>query len=286
MKTKILAILAVFLLVVPKSGIAQKQEEQIKLSFSNPDAPGFIKIEVLQGNIDVTGYNGKEVIIELSPIQGESNYPDIPPAPKPSGTESEDEEVNTEGLNKIKSSPSDINVTEEENKITIKPGLQMNNRDMAIKVPYNCSFKINTVNGNISVKEVKGEMEIASVNGEIDLDKITGSAIASTVNGLLKVNFSDVTPDTPMAFSTVNGHIDVTLPSDAKATLKMKTEFGQIYSDFDLEIKEEKGKTDKSDKSPSSAASWSNWTTAKINGGGPELVFKSLNGNIHVRKGQ
>ena len=197
-----------------------------------------------------------------------------------------DEEVSTEGLNKIKSGAFDVDIAKEENKITIKSGSPMSNQDLSISVPYNCSLKISTVNGSISVKEVKGELEINTVNGKIDLDKITGSAIASTVNGLLIANFSNVTPDTPMAFSTVNSHIDVTLPSDTKATLKMKTEAGDIYSNFDMDTKEKQEKSDKSNKYGPSVTNWSSWTTAKINGGGPEFVFNSLSGNIHIRKGQ
>jgi DUF4097 and DUF4098 domain-containing protein YvlB len=287
MKTTILALhIVIFALAIQQPGIAQKEEEQIKLSFSKPDEPGFLNIEAFQGNINITGYNGKEVIVELPPCQGDVHNPETPRPEAPSSAATGNEEVNTEGLNKIKSSSFDISVTEEENKITIKSGPPMNCRNLNISVPYNCSFKISTVNGNISVKEVKGELDITTVNGEIDLDKITGSAVTSTINGLLKVRFSDVTPDAPMAFSTINGHIDVTLPPNIKATLKMKTDAGEIYSDFDLETKEELEKSDKSNKYSPATTSWSNWTTANINGGGPELVFKSLHGNIHIRKGK
>jgi hypothetical protein len=284
MKTKIFAIMAVIVLAVAKPGIARDNDNQRRYSFNNPDAPGFITIELFQGNIDITGYNGKEVIIDVSPSEGESQ--DLQVNPEPEQPDMDNEEVSTEGLNKIKDSSFDIKVADEGNKITIKSGSPIGNRNLTIKVPYNCSFKINTVNGNISVTEVKGELEIATVNGKVGLDKITGSATASSVNGLQKVKFSSVTPDTPMAFSTVNGHIDVSLPSSAKATLKMKTEFGEIYSDFDMEIKEEQEKSDKSDKSGHPGANIGSWTTAKINGGGPEFVFKSLNGNILIRKGQ
>jgi len=76
------------------------------------------------------------------------------------------------------------------------------------------------------------------------------------------------------------------LPSDTKATLKMKTERGEIYSNFDMDIKEEQEKSHKENKEGDTATSWSRWTTGKINGGGPELVFKSLHGDIHIRKGE
>ncbi len=278
--------MTVFSLVILSSGIAQKEEEQLKLSFSNPEEPGFIHIEIFQGDISIEGYGGKEVILKTSPGEDESHDHNVVTIPQPYVYEKEDEEISKEGLKKIKSSSFEVNVTEEENKITIKSGLPPNYQNYNIKVPYDCSFKITTLNGNISVKEIKGELEINTVNGQINLDQITGSVVASTVNGIIKVGFKEITPDTPMAFSTINSHIDVTLPSDTKATLKMKTERGEIYSNFDMDIKEEQEKSHKEYKQDFTETSWTKWTTSKINGGGPELVFKSLHGDIHIRKGE
>ncbi len=282
--TLILSI-AVFSIVTLSTGIAQKEEEY-KLSFSNPDEPGFIHIEVFQGDINIEGYAGKEVILKNLP--GKNEYMDVVPViPEiPHDPEQKNEEISKEGLKKIKSSSFDINVTEEGNKITIRSGAPMYYQNYEIKVPYECSFKISTVNGNISVKDIKGELEINTVNGQVTLAKVAGSAVASTVNGTIKVGFKEVTPDSPMAFSTINSPIDVTLPSTTKATLKMKTERGEIYSNFDMDIKEEQEKTHKEYKHAYTETSWTKWTTGKINGGGPELVFKSLHGDIHVRKGE
>lgn len=276
--------IVIFSMIIPGTGIAQ-EEDKLKLSFSNPEEPGFLKIEMINGNINIQGYDGKEVLLESVPSKEESDEYEIP-APHMPDIEEGDEEISKEGLKKIESSSFEINITEEGNKITIKPGFTNINQNFDIKVPYDCSFKVSTVMGNISVKNVKGELEMNTVNGRIDLNKITGSAVASSVNGIIKVVFKKVTPDAPMAFSTVNGHIDVTLPSDTKATLKMKTERGDVYTNFDMDIEEKKEKSHKEDKPGSTDTSWIKWTTGNINGGGPELVFKSLNGDIHIRKGE
>jgi hypothetical protein len=273
-----------FNLLLLGSGLAQKEEEPLKLSFSKPDEPGFITIEIFQGNVNIQGYEGKEVILDASPGEQEVNELEIPELPIPD-QEAGNEEISKEGLKKIKSSSFDVKVIEEENKIMIRSGLSPNYQNYNIKVPYNCSFKISTVNGNISVNDIKGELEINSVNGQVNLAKITGSVVASTVNGTIKIGFKDISPDAPMAFSTVNSPIDVTLPSNTKATLKMKTDMGDIYTNFDMDIKEEQEKTHK-EYSHGSSTGWTKWTTGKINGGGPEFVFKSLHGDIHVRKGE
>ncbi len=285
MKTVTLILsIVIYSMIIPGKGIA-RDEDKLKLSFSNPEEPGFIKIEMINGSVNIQSYEGKDVLLESVPSDPGSYVPEIPEPVIPD-IEGDDEEISKEGLKKIKSSSFEINITEEGNKITIKPGFNNINKSFNIKVPYNCSFKISTVMGNISVKNVKGELEINTVNGKINLDKITGSAVASTVNGTIKVGFKEVTPDVPMAFSTINSHIDVTLPANTKATLKMKTDRGDIYTNFDIDVEEKKEKSEKEGKEDFTETSWIKWTTGEINGGGPEFVFKSLNGDIHVRKAQ
>ncbi len=287
MKTITSIICTVFFsLVLLGSGLAQKDKEQIKLAFSKPDEPGFVNIELIQGNVSIQGYEGKEVILEVDPDEQDLHNLEMIKMAHESESKEDDEEISKEGLKKLESSSFEINVIEEGNKIMIKPGLSPNYQNYNLKVPYDCSFKINTVNGNISVKDIKGELEINTVIGQVNLAKITGSVVASTVNGTIKAGFKGISPDAPMAFSTVNSPIDVTLPSNTKATLKMKTERGEIYSNFDMDVKEEQQKTHKDYKDDYAETTLTKWTTGKINGGGPELMFKSLHGDIHVRKGE
>ena len=39
-----------------------------------------------------------------------------------------------------------------------------------------------------------------------------------------------------MSFSTFNGDVDVTLPGDAKATIKARADHGDIFTDFDVKL--------------------------------------------------
>ena len=45
-----------------------------------------------------------------------------------------------------------------------------------------------------------------------------------------------VDPNKPLSFSSMNGTIDVTLPADFKANVKLRTDHGEIYSDFDFKL--------------------------------------------------
>ena len=89
-----------------------------------------------------------------------------------------------------------------------------------------------------------------------------------------------------MAFSSIEGKIDVTFPADVKAYVKMKSDNGDIFSDFDIEIDKRKTQVNKSDKTGVYKISLEDWTNGKINGGGPEILLKTLEGNIYIRKGK
>src|SRR5438105_671975 len=83
------------------------------------------------------------------------------------------------------------------------------------------------------VSGVDGEFDINDVNGEVDLKNIGGSVVAHALNGHVLVTFNRIDPQKPMAFSSLNGDIDVTFPADLKANVSLRTDNGEVYSDFD-----------------------------------------------------
>jgi len=110
-------------------------------------------------------------------------------------------------------------------------------------------MKLSTVNdGDIDVENVTGDLEINNTNGSITLKHISGSAVAQTVNGEVLVVFTKVNADKAMSFSSLNGDIDVTFPSSLKATVQLKSEQGEIYSDFDIQMQTTAAKIDKNDQ--------------------------------------
>jgi len=157
--------------------------------------------------------------------------------------------------------------------------------------------------GDIEVKNISGEIEINAVEGNVTLVDITGGVAVNSVEGNLLVNFKDLEMKESMYFSTVEGDIDVTLPSDLKANLVLRTVDGEMYTDFDIEISRyvEKDKEDKKSKVTIGTSTgfntvfnnmsfgWggiSNTVSGKINGGGPVINMTTVEGNIYMRKGK
>ena len=255
-----------FILIFSASALAQ---DQIAVPLSNPDQPGKLKIGVVRGSISVNGYDGKEVIIRYGSEDEEDR----------------DREVTENGLRRISNNTIGFEAREDNNEVEIGGVSPMRDISFDISVPRNFSLELSTVNGgDIIVENVNGEMEIQNVNGEITLTNVSGSAVANTVNGDIKATFNTIAPNKPMAFSNLNGDIDITLPANAKVTAKMKSDWGEMFTDFDMDITQDRGKVDASSGSGTYKVSVNNWIYGNINGGGPEYLFKSMRGDIYVRK--
>jgi DUF4097 and DUF4098 domain-containing protein YvlB len=101
------------------------------------------------------------------------------------------------------------------------------------------------------------------------------------------VGIDHTVADKPMSFSTLNGDIDVTLPADTKATFRMKSDNGEIWTDFEVKLTPNAAKPQVEDSRSSGGkykVKMDKATVGTINGGGPEMSFKTLNGNIFVRQ--
>jgi DUF4097 and DUF4098 domain-containing protein YvlB len=127
-------------------------------------------------------------------------------------------------------------------------------------------------------------MEISNVHGKITLTNVSGSVVANTVHGDIVVTFKEITPSTPMAFTTLHGDVDVSFPNNAKFNTKIKSDRGDIFTDFDMTMDNSKPKVEQKSSSGTYRVSIDEWVYGKINGGGPEMLFKNMHGNIYVRR--
>lgn len=87
-----------------------------------------------------------------------------------------------------------------------------------------------------------------------------------------------------MAFSTLNGNIDITFPANIKADLKFKNDRGDIFTDFDVTMSKDRKVSNETNKKGVYKVSVNEWVYGKINGGGAEYSFKNFNGDIIIRK--
>ncbi|HLF33540.1 MAG TPA: DUF4097 family beta strand repeat-containing protein [Cyclobacteriaceae bacterium] len=259
----ILALCTIF------SVYSQENGQQLVIPLSNPDKPGLLDINVMSGTIKVTGYAGKDVIINVSTDQRKYEQ----------GDESRD------GLKRIPNNSIGLNAKEYNNTVKVNSENWNKKVDLNIQVPKAFDLTLKGINdGEILVENVTGEIDAGHVNGEISLINISGTALANTTNGDVKVTFLSVNENSPMAFSSFNGNVDITFPASLKATVKMKSDQGELYTDFDMVMRKTTPTVDSKKESGEYKISMDGWVTGDVNGGGPEISFKTFNGDIILRK--
>ena len=177
-----------------------------------------------------------------------------------------------------------MEVEEEDNVMEVRTSAFRQAVDVVIQAPFNTNLELSSMNnGMITVENITGEVEVSNMNGPIKLTGISGTVVADSMNGWVNVALKSVTPDKPMSFSTMNGDIDVTLPANTKAKVKMKSDWGEVFSDFDIQLDTVPQKIEEKDEGRY-RVSFEKYIMGTINGGGPEYTFKTFHGDIIIRK--
>ncbi|MEQ9423014.1 MAG: DUF4097 family beta strand repeat-containing protein [Cyclobacteriaceae bacterium] len=253
-------------------------DELIAVPLSSPGDRGVLDLDIVNGSIEVKGYDGKQVLVKA--VARSSDYHDD----HKHKDKDKDKDKDRSGLKRIPSNSMEVAVSERNNKVSVESNSWKQPIDFEISVPMNFDVHLSTVNaGDIRVENIKGNVELNNVNGKVTAEGISGAALIDTVNGEVKVSFNEVTKDVPMAFTTLNGDIEITLPATTKATFKMKTDRGEIFSDFDMALDNSGPTIDRSGKG-NFKVKIENWVYGKVNGGGPEFLFNNMNGDIVIRK--
>jgi len=264
------------LLAAGLTGFAQEPTpDRVTVPLTDPSRPAIVNASLMNGGITVTGYNGKEVIVEARPRGHES------------GKESKPDRK-AEGMHRLDSRGSGLSVEEENNEVRVGVRTMNHTVDLTIQVPFNTSLKLRCLNdGDIRVEHVSGEVDVDDLNGGVKLLNISGAVVAHSLNEDVIVTLDQITPGKSMSFSTMNGDVDVTMPADVKARVKLKADNGEIFSDFDVHQEANPASPKISDshgKDGRFHVQFDKVTYGSINGGGPEMQFTTFNGKIYLRK--
>jgi hypothetical protein len=309
MKNVLIHTMSVLFLFLSIQVFAQdNQTNKVNVPLTDPSKPVTLEADLMSGGITVIGYNGKEVIVEAKvrekqldeakklelkeTILARASYR---AATRAIGrteryTEKNKKKDKAKGMQKLNISSTGLTVEEENNVVEIDVETRRRAVDLTIKVPRKASLKLDCMNnGNIKVENVEGEFEVENMNGSITLFDVSGSVVANTMNRDITINFLKVTPGKSMSFSTMNGDVDVTFPPNTKATMKLKSDMGDIYSDFDMSKHKMVRRVDKEDsraKGGKYKVTIENAMHVELNGGGSEMQFTTFNGDIYIRKGK
>jgi DUF4097 and DUF4098 domain-containing protein YvlB len=95
--------------------------------------------------------------------------------------------------------------------------------------------EIKLINGALDVTGTTGEVHASCINGRLEAHNLAGRAELSTINGHLVAKF-DQLPGSSIELKSVNGSVELTIPSDSKAEIEATTVSGGIENDFGLHV--------------------------------------------------
>jgi DUF4097 and DUF4098 domain-containing protein YvlB len=103
-----------------------------------------------------------------------------------------------------------------------------------IVVPPGVTAELSTVNGDVRVKDVDGELTLESVNGSIEVRGARRGLSLQTVNGHIDAVAQALPAGADVSLQSVNGNVMLTLPKDAHFDFGASTMNGTIVSTFPL----------------------------------------------------
>jgi hypothetical protein len=257
-------------LALASAGAAGQSEQRIAVPLSDPTRPATLDVNLFAGGISVSAYEGNEIIIIVRDDDDDDD--------------DDNDEPRTDGLTRIPNTGIGLTAEERDNTVSIQMDWRPRGVDLEISVPRRTSVRAKTVNsGDVTLVGVSGDHEISNVNGGIFASDIAGSIVANTMNGDVEVSFTEVAAR-PMSFSSFNGDMEVSFPASLKAELRIDGGRGDVLTDFDVVVLPQPVVVERGGGDGRNQVRMEQQTRVTIGGGGPEIQFKTFNGDITIRK--
>ena len=249
MKLKLFVFAAV--LLVSGSLFASVTEEET-FSFTLEDG-GRFSVSNVNGSINVTG--GKGDSVEIIATKKADNQKDL-------------DKIEIE----ISDSASEIIVETELGGSSSWRSFGSNSGEVRyeIIVPGGTELdSVETVNGDVTISGVSGNVSAESVNGDLDISDLVGDVDLSTVNGSVNAAFAKCDGEQSVKTETVNGRVTISLPESSDVQITADTLNGGINGrDFGLQ-------TDKGFVGSD--------LNGKIGSGSARLNIDTVNGSIKIK---
>lgn len=142
-----------------------------------------------------------------------------------------------------------------------------------LRVPRQVRLEhLQTVEGNIRVREIEGSVDARTLNGAIEGTSITGRVLARAINGSVAVSLRSLPQGSPpVQLETINGSLFLGLPAEAHADLQLTTVAGQIDTNYRTRVSEVPGDASR---------------RITLGRGGTEIHLRTVRGNIHVAESE
>lgn len=213
-------ITIILLALIPSFIFAQNPKEEFRQKINGKDK----KVAIISGafELEVEGTDGTDVIITSVKMEQEK----IP--------EAEGLKLLTPGLSDNTGVGASANI--EGNVMVIKVPKSKYFERFKILVPRNLDISV-TESGNPyahwEISNMTGEVETNTSYSKLEIEDVSGPIVAHAGYGKVFIVYNKLNAERPNFISS-SGPIDVTLPADSKATLKLQSNYADVFTDFDI----------------------------------------------------
>ncbi|HKI46562.1 MAG TPA: hypothetical protein VKA08_14630 [Balneolales bacterium] len=283
--------LPILMLLVPlfvwqSRPIVHKDEQTREIAFANANQTGTLGLYNINGDMTIEGYNGKSIKMTVTrTIKAESQ------AMLQKALRELSLRVDSSGQQVwVYLDAPFIQVCRDGNHLSYR-NIRHNddyhfNYAFKVLVPPNTSLYTSTINGGIEVSGTSDTLNIHGINGSIELNNVSGITEANTINGSIEAHYVKA-PDHDCRYSTINGDIRVFYPPNLSAVARLQTMHGNLYTDMDnWRVQPVKEVVRNGNHKGEIQYRISRNNRVKFGNGGPVYHFKTLNGDIIIKKNQ
>ncbi len=252
----------VSLIIVALFVLSYSYAQEFKIAVS--DKNGKFTINVHDCDLQIIGHDGNEILITA---KGYEKPPERAKGLKPLYNSA----VDNTGIG--------LSVQESGGNLTIQKATR-GDIDYTIKIPSTMHVSISETNwhgDNFTIENISGEIEVNAKSSDIKMKGVSGPVVANTTNGDIDIVYKTLNQEKPNAIKSINGHVDITLPSSAKSSVKLRAMNGEIFTNFDVAMKTSEDNINVYGGGKIEGA---------INGGGVEIKLNTINDNIYLRKAE
>lgn len=140
--------------------------------------------------------------------------------------------------------------------------------DFTVRVPMNLRFAATSINGSVSADDMGRFVRADSVNGSVRVSTKQWAEISS-VNGSLEARMGSADWTGTLKISTVNGSIDLKMPSEFNADVRFSSVNGHLDTDYPLSV---------------SGSIGNHRVEGRVGNGGRKLILDTVNGSVRMRR--
>jgi hypothetical protein len=139
--------------------------------------------------------------------------------------------------------------------------------DFIVRIPTNLRFAAASINGSITAENIGRFVRADSVNGSVRVSTKQWAQLSS-VNGSIEASMGSADWSGTLKITTVNGSIELRMPSELNADVRFSSVNGRLTCDFPLTM---------------SGRFAGKRVEGRIGTGGRELVVDTVNGSLRLK---